>query len=594
MIDKRIVKVSHPGWCWTLLATLLTIIFLVLPDFLLGPMHGQLLQLYDPEGWISVIVVGVCLTHIASQSVRLAAISFVAINQVIWLGCYAYFGDILRPEHLMLLVFEVDDTGKSVLAELPRLLPPNLIVLGCGLLVYFTHTSSMVGNRVVRLRGGGVALIVAFLFAAALWNFGGDRVVKFAGSKSPSVTATYHTLVTAVRFSIKTPAGPLSPSERQNFTLLERSSEPVTVAIIMGESINPTRLSMFGAPYDTTPILKSWLRQPPAGLSISARFGFSMGVSTLASVPSLIRVASAPVGALQNGVNFFQIAQKSEMKSSFLSAQTGHFLNTAGGAPGASLVETVDNNKSRYAKVGDDYLLDYLKQIADDSAPRQFVFMHQRVNHAPYTDSCRPVAEQVKVFRLASRPDAKDQVQVDYDNGLRCWDRNIARYVEVILKRPGAIYIFVTADHNEFMGEGGLRGHMHSKLENALVPFVLLTNRPQSPVQELFENMPAPSFFHLSRAIARAMDADLEVPSSLGNRFYVNRTLPFGLAGFMEARQTGDWRFAVRMFDASGKQAEGTLVDLHQIAAREMFAQAVIPIRRPRVLPSYLSLQSAP
>ena len=76
-------------------------------------------------------------------------------------------------------------------------------------------------------------------------------------------------------------------------------------------------------------------------------------------------------------------------------------------------------------------------EIPDDSG-NSFVFLHQRVNHTPYTGNCAPAPKGLYIFN-AETGSAGDQRRAAYDNGLRCWDRDTAALVEPFLKRPGAV-----------------------------------------------------------------------------------------------------------------------------------------------------------
>ena len=120
-----------------------------------------------------------------------------------------------------------------------------------------------------------------------------------------------------------------------------------------------------------------------------------------------------------------------------------------------------------------------------ESSQKSFVFLHQRVNHTPYTSNCAPAPEGLYIFD-ADGGSTDDRRRAAYDNGLRCWDRDVSAMVEPFLKRPGAVHIFITADHSELMAETGSWGHGFTDLRVAMVPMMLLTNRPRSDVATLF------------------------------------------------------------------------------------------------------------
>lgn len=561
------------GIAATLLRTgavvLLTIALLMAPDILQGPLRGQFPPQYNYEGWISVAVIATALTLMPSRRARIATIALIAVSQIVWHGIYGYFGSSLRPEQVILFFSEVGDTVEGALSEAAALAVVALVVLVPAGILWVLHARGT-RYRILRLPGAGLLLLILLLGIGARWAFWRSQVVNFPGDNSASVIATYHAAVSASRFAFAPPVK--APShikpEQQAYSVLAPASEPVTVMMILGESINPRRLSVLGGEHDTTPVLNSWHEHPPSGLVMSARFGFSMGVATLSSLPSLIRTSPVPVDGLHTGANVFDLAQKSGFRSAYISGQQHHFLNAAGGAPGAAMIETVDENRARFTRQRDELLVEFARQFTADPSRRQFLFIHQRVNHNPYNLHCAALDAQVNIFNASNRPGDHER-QIAYDNGLRCWDRNIARLIDVVMQRPGAVYIFIAADHNEFMGEDGMWGHLHPRLDNALVPFILLTNRPQSPAKQRFDTMPVPSFYHLVRAMAVAMDVELAAPEFSNRRLYVNRTLPFGIAGYLEAEKTGTWRYDVRAFSAQGQQTSHTAVDLSDVAAAE-------------------------
>jgi hypothetical protein len=153
-----------------------------------------------------------------------------------------------------------------------------------------------------------------------------------------------------------------------------------------------------------------------------------------------------------------------------------------------------------------------------------------------------------------------------YDNGLRCWDRNVTAVVEPFLKSRGAVYVFITADHSELMGEGGLWGHGMADIRSAMVPMLLLTNRPSSPVAEMFKSLSPPTTYRLAQTVARAMGLEVKTPGISAKRFYLNSTMPFALAGFMEVDRLTDTDFRVSTFARSGKLMSAKDVSMPELA----------------------------
>jgi hypothetical protein len=121
----------------------------------------------------------------------------------------------------------------------------------------------------------------------------------------------------------------------------------------------------------------------------------------------------------------------------------------------------------------------------------------------------------VHIFATDGLPQ-EDARRAAYDNGLRCWDRNIAGLVEPLLNRRGAVHFFITSDHSELMGEDGLWGHLHPTVRTAAVPMLLLTNRPSSDLARQFTSMGPATFYDLSRVVAKALGLEIKLADPRG------------------------------------------------------------------------------
>ena len=82
--------------------------------------------------------------------------------------------------------------------------------------------------------------------------------------------------------------------------------------------------------------------------------------------------------------------------------------------------------------------------------------------------------------------------------------------VQPFLKRGGAVHIFITADHSELMAEDGRWGHGFTDLRVAMVPMMLLTNRPQSKLATLFKSLSPPTSYRLAQTVALGFGVRLD------------------------------------------------------------------------------------
>ncbi len=243
---------------------------------------------------------------------------------------------------------------------------------------------------------GGYLFVLDCIGCAGYWLTHKRVIASIPGAQTFSALGPYQAGVSAVRL-LMTPVA-ASPGMKvadpvvQTVTIEE---EPVTVVVIMGEGITPTRLSLFGFERETSPRLDAWRTAPPPGFELISKIGFTGGVATFGSVPAFIKMSYWPVEAEWRGLNLFDLAHSSGFKSWFLSAQSAHFLDVAGGARGSERVVTEQGNVEKLAARHDDFLVDLAREIPQEPK-RRFVFFHQRVNHSNYLSHCShlPAEEQ--------------------------------------------------------------------------------------------------------------------------------------------------------------------------------------------------------
>lgn len=532
-----------------------SIALLVLPDIVFHYAGYQSTSVLKRESMLLAALLAIGVTLIERRGVRLVALGAVLICQVLWLGCLAYFGRPLGPDQLLLAGHEAADVTAGILDGWRVLLPPVLTIALTGLvLTHLQKRTLPVGS----LRGivGGYLLVLTLIGCATYWMTHKRVIAAIPGSQTFSALGPYQTAVAATRLLMSpVVASPSMKLTSQSVAPQPIQEEPATIVVVMGEGISPTRLSLFGFGKDTSPILSSWRTSPPKGFELIAKIGFSGGVATFGSVPAFIKMAYWPVEAEWRGVNLFDLAHAAGFKSWYLSAQSRHFLDIAGGATGAEKVVAEQGHVAQLAARHDDFLVDLAQEIPSDPK-RRFVFFHQRVNHSNYTSHCSHLSsvEQRKLYIFdQSGQSTEDRRRAAYDNGLRCWDRNIAELAQPFLGSPGAVHILVLSDHNEMMGEGGMWGHSHGDLRVSQIPVLLLTNRPDSDFAKRFRAMTPPTWYQLSRLVALGLGHDVSTPGTSDTRFYLNTTMPFGRSGYFEVEVKAPDQFHVKRYSREGQ-----------------------------------------
>ena len=532
-----------------------TWILLLLPDVLLYWSGYSVLAAVRFKAILFTAAVALLISTAKSRRFRMAAITFLVLNQLIWTGYVVYFGQALSPEHLLLVQYEIGDTILGVLDGWQSLLPWCLALLAGAAALTIMQWPEGAHAR-WRSRVSGTAFVVVVVAAVVSWVAHPRIDAAFPGKHTASIYGPFQAAVGAMRMGLTQVAATKLNVHAQSQQGVTPENEPVTVVVVMGESINPARLSVFGFNADTTPGLAKWRSTPPDGFTLIPQIGFSGGLDTYASVPAFLRAAYWPVQAQKFGVSLFELAHQQNFKSWYFSAQTLNFLEAAGGAPHAERIATV---------VDDDDLVKLAKEIPQ-GAGNSFVFLHQRVSHTPYTSNCASGPEGLYIFRNETGS-ADDRRRAAYDNGLRCWDHDVTALVEPFVKRGGAVHIFITSDHSELMAENGRWGHGFNDLRVAMVPMMLLTNRPQSNVAKLFRSWSPPTTYRLSQTVALALGVRLETTNISARRFYLNSTMPFALAGFMEVDELKPGSYRVHIFARNGQLLSQEITSLPEVAA---------------------------
>ncbi len=339
----------------------LTFALFLLPDLIQARTSDAIQPLSKTTPIIILAVAAALATAAASRRVRMAFLAFLVFNQIIWLGCLAYFGQIMTPDQFLLAPQESKDILAGILAELPTLLKSTAMVLACAVPVFALHwpVHDGLARHLWQHPWINWLCLVALLGLGAYW-FGHHKFsTAYPGPWTPSIIGPYQSAVGAARVaSTSVSAGADLGIRDQVVEKLALPDEPITVAVIMGESITGNRLGVLGYGKDTTPRLSAWAKQPPNGFSFDAKLGFSGGVATFASVPSFLRMSYWPMQADRRGLNLFDLADQSGFKSWYFSAQAPVFLNLAGGARKAEKVLTDQNLKERFGSNNDDWTRD--------------------------------------------------------------------------------------------------------------------------------------------------------------------------------------------------------------------------------------------
>ena len=530
----------------------LVVALLSIPDVIFSYFGWDIAPFRTREYFVTLLSFSVLFALSAGTWFRILIIVVVFLNQAIWLSSLAYFGAPLTPEQVRLFFSDTADSVSTGLQVQSEFLLPLLLALTTAVLLAVVSLARPL--RTGRSWAFSLLLVLALGGVAARWELHKLPSVVQANTYSASFISSANAGVLAYRAS-QAPAPPASLNGLVDhvFGKTDIPEGRATVVFVMGESINPVRMSLFGAARQTTPRLDHLFREPPDGWRMFAKIGFSGGVATLASVPSALRLVYFPNMPERQPVNIFDIAKDGDFASYYYSAQAIHTMQIAGGARHALQSKTVETYDETAEKSAEESLADDVKGVPP--AARRFVYVHQRADHEPYLDNCKKYVGEFQVF---SPPDgnADEARRARYDTGLQCWDRSTSDIIATMLAEKDPVYIFVTSDHNELMGEDGLWGHLIRHLRTAVVPVMLMTNRPDSAIANAFRQLDRPTQFQLMQLTAQAMGKTVATKQYDPSVFYVNGTMPFGQAKYMKVERLPDDEYQISHYASDGSPAE--------------------------------------
>lgn len=535
-----------------------TYILLFIPDLFLFAADYRTTGFKRSTAIVTIIIVASLLAVMKRSPLKTFLIFAICIQQAIWCGSIVYFGDILTPDKLLLSTLEHQDVLLELKSAAELLWPIMAVELFTLIGLLRLHSKDVENNISPRQLAAGFAIIlICGLPIRWVRNFPAIRWVQsewyvFAPSLSNATATAFPQAVAATLDAAASKAKwPDINVPQLTYGPPRAATEPTIVVLVMGESINPMQLSLFDPEKTTTPRLQDLSKAPPTGFELISRIGFAAGVATLASVPQFIRPSHDPLQIPSK--NLFDIAQENKFDSWYLSTQSGTFLSVAGGAKSARRVVTSELTSPAKKALSDAYLVELQREALADRSRHSFIFLHQRTNHAPYTGYC---AEQA----APSGSDDSERIQ-DYQSGLRCWDSNVRQLLDQLRDYPGAVYAFVTSDHNEFMDEDGLWGHTHLMLENAMVPMLLFTNRPQSAIARGFKSRQMMSAFAFTQDVSSAIGTELIAEGFPDDIMLLNGTLQLGVGTSIFAKRMSPWNFETKTF-VGGQETSRTVVDI--------------------------------
>jgi glucan phosphoethanolaminetransferase (alkaline phosphatase superfamily) len=427
--------------------------------------------------YVGIFIFLLSATFIRPQILRFLFLSFVMLLNFFQMAHLSYFGTQILPSEILLLFTHFDEIQGTILVELHHILIPLLLTLIPVVFgLWLTRLKSeLYGTKII-----GVLFVIYFIYNPARTLITGNTWGRQPSTRELAGMNVY--------LSLSYFAGKILPhkilrnkkddgtNSSTDLYLSEGSfSEWDHIILVLGESLTPHHMSLFGYERETTPFLSSLKKDPRFVHTI----GLSGGVSTDIAVAFLLNMGFGEAGALKAAKGqhcLFKLAKEKKFTTHFLSVQSAEQLRYI--APylcAASLddyrsLEDISPETKDDQAADDRLLLPELNKLTDFKN-KQFIMLHQRGSHAPW--ELRSLSQN----RLFPHDDKVNH----YDNSVVEFDTFFKDLDAILRKSSKKTLVIYVSDHGEGLGEDGKWGHGQLFRSAFEVPVIIMSYNKDLP-----------------------------------------------------------------------------------------------------------------
>src|SRR5262249_46556409 len=274
---------------------------------------------------------------------------------LLWYGFVLYYHAPLEPQHVLLGVHELDDVATELVAQLPHFLPYlGLIALAYGV--------AAVALQRLQPRTFHLSIAPALPFAVVLTEpaliYASNLDVRYYPSPArPPLSNAVRTLsIAAITAGERSLGGdPALEFAKTYAEPIGVEAGPLTVAVVMGESISGFRMHLLGAERQTTPRIEHWL-DPSGPVRLIPRGRLAASPAPRATLPLFPNPHWHPRDialSYERPANLFALAKRNRFQTYVYSVQRRHIL-MLGGLELVDSIRTVDERWPEYEKRRDD------------------------------------------------------------------------------------------------------------------------------------------------------------------------------------------------------------------------------------------------
>lgn len=447
-------------------------------------------------------------SFIQSNWWRFLLSSFIIIMGYFQLAHLSFYGTQILPIEIWLLVAEVSEVVGTLKEDFHHVLIPIIFTVPfLGLLFWSSK----------KIKGATIPFIPVLFAAYFLYNPIRTMVTGNTWGRQPSTQELYgmNTYLSFSYFLGKiVPSKVLGTHKNEGERLFgdelkfngKKQVKAKNIVFILGESLTPAHMSLFGYGKETTPYLDS-LKEDK---NFYYKKAVSGGVSTDIAVAFFMNATYGTSGqrVISRGERcFFKIAKNNYLDTYFFSIQSGQQLRYITPYICPEFIEDYRALEQLAPEVTDSNaapdknLLPALKEVLEKDGEK-FIVLHMRGSHSPY--SLRYSAESKKFTGGDSRVD-------DYDNSVVEFDSFMKGAIEVIKPHLKDTILLYVSDHGEGLGEEGVWGHGPLLYPSYVIPFIVYGENADQYVKNSFGNNEFITNFNISLFIYQLMGIETSI-----------------------------------------------------------------------------------
>ncbi|HAZ55060.1 MAG TPA: hypothetical protein DCY50_08685, partial [Franconibacter helveticus] len=168
---------------------------------------------------------------------------------------------------------------------------------------------------------------------------------------------------------------------------------------------------------------------------------------------------------------------------------------------------------------GDGSVLTPSVETAKSDYAKPFVkVLNSRAPHIPYE---RNIPAGFAKFSTPKLADDIAQKKNEYDDAVRLYDKELASAIRTVMaKSKLPVLVFITSDHGERVGDGGLFGHSVVEMPIAQVPFIYFSNGADYRFDEIASAQPK-NHFQLATLINKMLGFDVTNPNQKDDSYFI-------------------------------------------------------------------------